>query len=172
MAPDYSRGRIPSGFCARLEWPGGLFCCSFGFHCDDETPCFDGLHILRPLLMNSWRPAVAHCFLCSSERCILFNFTLHPRWTNMSHWSGPAVWITLQSSRLSRCTDRYPCQVATENRTGAIFAGNFIPQIIASVFVIARIISKAWIRRKWGADDSILCVAWVNILSALSVTGR
>lgn len=68
----------------------------------------------------------------------------------MSHWSGPAV--------------------ATENRTGAIFAGNFIPQIIASVFVIARIISKAWIRRKWGADDSILCVAWALslVLTALS----
>ncbi|KAF4534982.1 Integral membrane protein [Lasiodiplodia theobromae] len=68
----------------------------------------------------------------------------------MSHWSGPAV--------------------ATENRTGAIFAGNFIPQIFASAFIIARIISKAWIRRKWGADDSILCVAWVLSLALTALS--
>ncbi|EKG22483.1 hypothetical protein MPH_00218 [Macrophomina phaseolina MS6] len=68
----------------------------------------------------------------------------------MSQWSGPAV--------------------ATENRTGAIFAGNFIPQIFASAFVIARIISKACIRRKWGADDTVLCIAWAAslVLTALS----
>lgn len=54
-------------------------------------------------------------------------------------------------------------KVATNSRTGEILAGNIIPQVIASTFVVARIISKAVIRRKWSADDTMLCIAWVSL---------
>ncbi|GME34558.1 Integral membrane protein [Neofusicoccum parvum] len=60
-------------------------------------------------------------------------------------WSGPAV--------------------ATESRTGSIITGNLIPQFVASTFVIARIISKAWIRRVWGHDDTMLCIAWTTSIA-------
>ncbi|KAL1631300.1 hypothetical protein SLS54_000059 [Diplodia seriata] len=59
---------------------------------------------------------------------------------------------------------------ASKSRTGEILVGNIVPQIIASFFVIARIISKACIRRKWGADDTMLCIAWSTsiVLTTLS----
>ncbi|KAL1640002.1 hypothetical protein SLS58_007428 [Diplodia intermedia] len=59
---------------------------------------------------------------------------------------------------------------ASKSRTGEVLVGNIVPQIIASFFVIARIISKACIRRKWGADDTMLCIAWSTsiVLTTLS----
>ncbi|OJD29638.1 uncharacterized protein BKCO1_7600045 [Diplodia corticola] len=59
---------------------------------------------------------------------------------------------------------------ATKSRTGEILVGNIVPQAVASTFVIARIISKAFIRRKWGADDTMLCIAWSTslVLTTLS----
>ncbi|KAF2146907.1 uncharacterized protein K452DRAFT_283107 [Aplosporella prunicola CBS 121167] len=51
------------------------------------------------------------------------------------------------------------------SRAGAILAGNIVPQIAATIVVIARFVSKGYLRRSWGADDSVLALAWLSSLT-------
>ncbi|KAH7012019.1 hypothetical protein B0J12DRAFT_790932 [Macrophomina phaseolina] len=79
--------------------------------------------------------------------------------SDMQSWSGPAVCMDNLNNLLPRLTHD-AAKVATKSRSGAIVVGNVLSQVFASTFIIARIISKAFIRRRWGADDTMLCVAW------------
>lgn len=47
-----------------------------------------------------------------------------------------------------------------ESRATEILVGNIIPQVFSTVVVVARIITKAAVVKTWGADDSVLVLAW------------
>ncbi|TVY92729.1 hypothetical protein LAWI1_G004021 [Lachnellula willkommii] len=55
--------------------------------------------------------------------------------------------------------------MAVPSRAPQILVGNIIPQIFASLFVIARMITKIRITRAWGADDTVLVIAWLCSLA-------
>ncbi|KAL1636205.1 hypothetical protein SLS58_009899 [Diplodia intermedia] len=59
-----------------------------------------------------------------------------------------------------------------ESRAPLILLGNIIPQIFATAFAVARILSKSWLgggRHTWGADDTTLTLSWLASL-ALTTT--
>jgi hypothetical protein len=43
-----------------------------------------------------------------------------------------------------------------------ILVGSLVPFTIASVAVVARFFTRAFLIRNWGTDDSWIAVAWVD----------
>ncbi|KAH7410899.1 hypothetical protein BKA64DRAFT_662079 [Cadophora sp. MPI-SDFR-AT-0126] len=58
-----------------------------------------------------------------------------------------------------------------ENRVQKILIGITIPQILAFLFVLGRIISRVKIVRKWSADDTLIVIAWMNAFTLTVLFG-
>ncbi|PMD45693.1 hypothetical protein L207DRAFT_562804 [Hyaloscypha variabilis F] len=52
-------------------------------------------------------------------------------------------------------------QYAAESRIPQILVGSIIPSVLATIFVLARLYSRAILTRSWGTDDIWVTVSWI-----------